>query len=86
MTLLSPAEKSRCKFAEGRRGAFCSLQFKMVEFCWPWERFFYLFFKGQEKTPWKTFSVLKYRFCEDGICPQSLDDRAVWHCSGHSKK
>lgn len=83
---VSPAEKNRCKFAEGRCGACCSLQLKIVDFCWSWEGFFSLFVKGREKTPCKRLPVLKYRFCEDDGCPQTLDERAVRHCSGCCNK
>lgn len=46
---ISPVKKNRCKFAEESCGACCSLQFKMVEFCWSWEGVFFSLLKDRKR-------------------------------------
>jgi len=52
---ISPAEKNRCKFAEGKCGACCSLQFKMLLLFWSWEGFFPYLLKGRERLQVKGY-------------------------------
>lgn len=72
---VSPAEKNRYKFADGCCDTHCSLQFTMLFFWWC-DGFLFLLIKEQEEAPCRSSPVLKYRFCEHGICPQSLNEES----------